>query len=76
MEKLLRDVDRFSCKKNEDAEEFLETLEDKVLEGRLGRNIDRIARRSETLVAYQTRPYLDMGRIQDAIPPRVRTRVR
>ena len=36
VEKLLRDVERFSGKKNEDAKEFLETLEDKVLEGRLG----------------------------------------
>ena len=36
VEKLLRDVDRFSSEKNEDAEEFLETLDDKVLEGSLG----------------------------------------
>ena len=31
----MRDVDCFSSEKNEDAEEFLETLDDKVLEGRL-----------------------------------------
>ena len=35
VEKLLRDVDKFSGEENEDAEEFLETLDDKVLEGRL-----------------------------------------
>ena len=35
VEKKLRDVARFSSKKNEDTEEFLETLDDKVLEGRL-----------------------------------------
>ena len=35
VEKKLRDVVRFTGKKNEDAEEFLETLDDKVLEGRL-----------------------------------------
>ena len=36
VEKLLRNVDKFLSEKNEDAEEFLETLDDKVLEGRLG----------------------------------------
>ena len=35
VEKLLRGIDRFSGEKNEDAEEFLETLDYKVLEGRL-----------------------------------------
>ena len=35
VEKLLRDGDKFSGERNEDAEEFLETLDDKVLEGRL-----------------------------------------
>ena len=35
VEKKLRDVERFSSERNEDAEEFLETLDDKVLEGRL-----------------------------------------
>ena len=33
---LLRDVVKFSGKKNQDVEEFLGTLDDKVLEGRLG----------------------------------------
>ena len=31
----MRYVDKFSGESNEDAEEFLETLDDKVLEGRL-----------------------------------------
>ena len=35
VEKLLRGVKKFSGEKGEDAEEFLETLDDKVLGGRL-----------------------------------------
>ena len=35
VEKLLRGVDKFSGEKVEDAQKILETLDDKVLEGRL-----------------------------------------
>ena len=35
VEKKLPHIDRFSSERNEDAEEFLETLDDKVIEGRL-----------------------------------------
>ena len=59
--KLLRDVKKFSGEKNEDAAEFLETLNEIVLEGRMA-----------DLEILKSRLNTELRRVQSALPTIIR----